>query len=399
MSATITFDYKALNRAGAKVRGRASATSEAEAFRRLAAEGLTPLALKACRASRRRGRIAARDVAAFTGQLAVLLNARLSVGDALLSIGEQESNPALRTLILDVAARIEAGEPIAAAMQHHCEALGDVYIQTVRAAEVSGTLGRVLEHLAEMLERSDETRRQLKSALMYPMIVIVVLAIAVTFLLGFVVPKFARMFKARGVALPELTQVLMFIGESMQSYWFLYLGVIAGTYFGIRKMRRTVGGAALIDRLLHRVPVIKGIMQAGAMSRFAHVLGLCMSAGIGLIESVEMAGRAAARPGLTVDVELLAGALRTGARMGESLRSCQYITTFAKRMLTSGEISGEIQQMCKVIARHYDRDAAHVSKQIATLVEPVLVVAIAGVVLIVALGIFLPMWNMVNLVG
>ena len=395
----VSFSYKAINKGGRTVRSTVDAQSEREAFRRLSSEGLTPVWIRVVRDRATRGRVRARELAAFTSQFGILIGARVSISDALLSISEQESNPRLKAIIQQVAGRIEAGEAVAAAMQPHRAVFGDMYIETIRAGEKSGTLGKVLEHLSELMERSEETRRQVKGALMYPACVVCMLVLAVAFLVGFVIPKFARMFKARNVDLPDLTRVLMFLGESLQGYWFVYLAAIGLTIMAARTTWKTEGGRGAIDRVMHRVPVFGPLLRGAAMSRFSHVMGMGIGAGLGLIESIELAGRSAARPMLQSDVDLLTKSVRAGGRLTDSLRQCTYITPFTRRMLSSGEASGEVGRMCAVVAKHYDRESAHSAKTISTLIEPVLVVAIAGVVLVVALAIFLPMWNMVNLVG
>ncbi len=395
----VSFSYKAINKAGRTVRSTVDAQTEREAYRRLSTEGLTPVWIREVRNQAMRGRVGPRELAAFTSQFGVLIAARVSIGDALLSISEQESNPRLKAIIQQVAGRIEAGEGIAAAMQPYRAVFGEMYIETVRAGEKSGTLGKVLEHLSDLMERSEETRRQVKGALMYPACVVCVLVVAVAFLIGFVIPKFARMFKARNVELPDLTRVLMFIGESLQGYWWAYLSVVGLAIVVVRMVWKTDGGKTAIDRMMHRVPVVGTLLRGAAMSRFCHVMGMGISAGLGLIESIDLAGRSAARPMLQSDVNLLTKSVHAGGRLTDSLGQCTYITPFTRRMLSSGEASGEIGRMCAVVARHYDRESAHSAKNISTLIEPVLVVAIAGVVLVVALAIFLPMWNMVNLVG
>ncbi len=405
---TLTFEYRAVDRAGVRSSGVAQAASEGEALRQISARGLTPLAVKRASArgvtgegggGRRGGRVKTRSIAHFTSQLGVLLAARVPISEVLLSIADQESEPAMKAVILDLARRIEAGENLSTAMRHHVLVFGETYVQTVRAAEVSGTLSKTLELLSEMIERTEETRSQVKGALTYPAVVLTVLALGCTFLIGYVVPKFARMFEARKVELPALTRVLQHLGESVQSFWWLYLLAIAASVLGLRALWRRPEGRAAIEQALHRVPVIKTILPGLAISRFAQILGLSLSAGVNLIDSLDMAGRASGRARLQRDAELLVEQVKTGGRLTEALRRCTYLTPFTKRMLSAGEAAGELSRMCSVVARHYDRETKHLTKTASQLIEPVLIVGIAGLVLIVALGIFLPMWNMVNLIG
>lgn len=396
---TLTFEYQAVDKLGAAKRGSLAAGNEAEAFRLLTAQGLIPLAVSPARALLARGtRFKTRDLSHFTAQLAVLVSARVPIADGLLSIAQQEPNKRLAAVIRSLAAQVEAGTPLADAMSGHSEAFGSVYIETIRAAEKSGNLIKVLEHVAEMLERSEETGQQVKSALMYPLCVVGVLALAVVFLVGFVVPKFGVMFASRGVELPLMTQVLMAAGLSVQTFWYAYLGGVAGVVIAIRQMWRTPRGRAMLDRLLHRIPVIREVLKGLAIGRFTRVLGVSLGSGLGLIEALELAGRATGRPMLIEDVERMSQQVRVGGRLSEVLASCAYLTPFSKRMLSAGEDSGELPRMCALIARHHDRETTFLTKNLATAIEPVLIVLIAGAVLVVALAIFLPMWSMGNLI-
>src|SRR5262249_14547796 len=157
-------------------------------------------------------KVKAKDVAHFTYQFSVLMAAKIPIGEGLTNIAENEKNAALAEIIADIAFRIEAGEQIANAIAAHKKVFGDLYIQTIRAAEKTGNLVSVLEHLAEMLERQREMTQNIKSAMMYPACVMSVLALAVTFLIAVVIPKFAKMFGQKGIELPIFTRILMGLG-------------------------------------------------------------------------------------------------------------------------------------------------------------------------------------------
>lgn len=401
----VLYQYVARDASGQTQTATVRAGGRGEAFGQLASRGLTVLTLREAEegagagGARGRGRrVRARDVAHFTAQLSVLVSARISIGDGLQSIAEQEPNPRFAAVIMDVARRIQSGEGLAASLAAHPGVFTSVYVETIRAAEKSGTLTKVLDHLSEMMERSEETRRQVRGALMYPACVAGVLALGVAFLLGVVVPKFSRMFESRGVDLPWLTKVMAGAGEAVAGWWWLMLGGLAAGIFAVRRYARSASGGERVDRLLHRVPVVGRLMTGLAISRFAHVLGLSLSSGLGLIESLDLASRAAARPMLRADVERMIEQVRGGGRLSEALARGRYITGFTRRMLTAGETSGELPRMCTVVARQYDRETSHLARSVATVIEPFLVVAIAGVVLVIALSIFLPMWEMVNLI-
>lgn len=402
----LTFQYRALLKDGSESRGVTTGASKADAFRQLVAKGLTPVAVWPVGQSSGRavrggsgGAIPKKELAHFTYQFGVLMAASITVGEALRSIAEQEKPGTLRHLIDDLGARVQSGETIAGAMEWHRAALGDVYVEAIRAAEKAGTLPAVLEHLSEMLERTLESQRQVRGALMYPLCVGAVLVSATAFLLAFVIPKFGAMFAKRGAALPVVTEVLLKVGQSLQSHWWLYLSVIAAAVLALRSMLQRPEGRLALDRAAHRVPYLQRILVALAISRFTRILGIGVASGLSLIESVELAGKASGRPSLEQEATRMADQVRSGATLTSASASTTYLTPFTRRMLAAGERSGDIPRMCAVVSRQYEREAADLAKNISTVIEPLLVVAIASVVLIVALAIFLPMWDSMKLVG
>ncbi len=399
---TLDFQYVAVDRSGAKHRGTERGATREDVCRKLARIGLTPLDVRERKGGaggkkRRRKRVRGRDVAHFTYQFSVLVDARIPLSEGLMSIAEQETNETLKGVLEDVALRIESGESVAQALGAHERVFGSVYVETVRAAETSGTMSKVLEHLSEMLERTEETSSQIRSALMYPACVVGVLSLGVTFLIGFVIPRFATMFEERGVDLPALTRVMMGLGESVQGFWWAYLAGLVGLVFGARAMWNNPRGRLIVDGWLHRVPVVRSILIGLAISRFSRVFGITVGSGLSLIDAIGLSGRASGRPTLMADSERMAAQVRSGGRLAGVLGSCTYLTPFARRMLSAGEESAELGRMCSIVARHYERETTRQAKNIATVIEPVMVVLIALVVLVVALSIFLPMWNMVTL--
>ncbi|MBX3403616.1 MAG: type II secretion system F family protein [Phycisphaeraceae bacterium] len=401
----IAFEYRGVDRSGARRDGVLQATSKVEAYRKVQALGLTPMVVRAASERvgaswfGRRGRVRAKDLAHFTYQLGVFVSSQIPLGQGLATIAEQEPAGRFKDIITDIARRIDAGEQLAQAMDAHREALGTVYIQTVRAAERTGNLSKVLEHLSDMLERGQETRQMVRGALMYPACIVGALALALLFLVGFVVPRFAGMFEQRGLDLPAFTRALMLFGTSIQSYFWAYGLGVAGAVYGLRRAWASPRGRLVIDSMLHRVPYLHRILVGLAVGRFSRVLGVSLASGLGLIEALELSAGASGRPKLIADAERMAAKVRNGSRMSDALSDCPYLPGFAKRMLAAGEQSAQLPKMCEVVARHYDRETTHLTKNIGTVIEPVLIVAIAGVVLVVALAIFLPMWDMVKLVG
>ncbi|MCZ6835904.1 MAG: type II secretion system F family protein [Planctomycetota bacterium] len=394
-----TFQYRALDRHGVKTKGKLNARDEREAYRQIKANGLMPIRIvESNRRSRVRG-VTQRDLSQLTYQIAVLLEAGIPFVDGLHGIADEETNESLKQILRQVARAVEGGCSITEALEPHRAVFGDVYVETVHAAETSGNLIEVMNSLATMLEREEEMRRNARGALIYPVCVIIVLVLAMGFLMTVIVPRFATMFAGRGMALPLPTQILVWLSDGIKMFWPVMLVGGGLSIVSVRHAWKQPRSRQRIDTMLHRIPYLKDILVGLAISRFAQVFGIALRSGISLIDALELSGRASGRPMLQREVAFLSERVSSGHRLTDMLRQCDYFTPFTRRMLSAGEEAADLTKMCQIIARHYEREVAHLTKNISTLIEPILIIGLAFIVLIVALAIFLPMWNMGALVG
>jgi type II secretory pathway component PulF len=397
----LTYRYKAIDARGKTKRGTLRADNQSEAFRQITASGMKPLKLKARRAGGglTAGRVGVRELAHLTYQFSVLMEARIPIAEGLRSIAEQEQNRRLQSIIEDVAGQIEAGYSVTEALSQHREVFGDVYLETVRAAEVSGNMVKVLGRLAEMLEQRYESNKNISGAMIYPICVLIALILGATFLTVVVIPKFAGLYEKRGVELPFATQLLLAASAGIRAYWPLVLGGIAAAFWVIRSAWRRPPTRRRLDTWLHRIPFLREVLRGLAVSRFAHVLGTSLQSGLGLIDALEMAGGSSGRPLLMADTEKMREQVKEGGRLADVMLACAYLPGFARRMIAAGEETAEMPRMCEIVARHYDREVAHLTKNLPTILEPILIVGLAGVFLLIALAIFLPMWDVGALMG
>ena len=395
------FQYKAIGPRGAPTKGVLHAKSREEAYRQIVGAGMKPLRIMHQRTwfRSRSKRLTLKDLSHFTHQFSVLMEARIPIVDGLRAIVDQEQKENFRQVVEDVADQIESGSSVTDALSPHRALFGEVYVETVRAAEQSGNMIDVLRNLATMLERQYEITKRVKGALMYPICVVAMLSLAVTFLMIFVVPRFAEMFAARGIDLPLPTQIVIAISDFLRVYWYVVLGGVGGGIWAVRRAWRTPTSRAKIDTWLHYIPFLRDVLKGMALSRFVTVLGISLRSGLSLIDALEMGGRASGRPLLTLDAEKMRDQVNQGGRLSDVVTTCAYLPAFTRRMIMAGEEAGELPRMCEIVARNYDRDVEHLTKNVATVIEPIMIVGLAAVVLIIALAIFLPMWNMAALIG
>lgn len=393
-----TFHYRAIDRRGLATKGTILASDRKEAYKQISASGLQPIKIRQKHRLRRAKSITLKDLSQLSYQFAVLLEAQIPIVDGFRSIAEQESNPLISEAVNQIALSIESGSTVTESLLPHRKLFGDVYIDSIRAAEASGNMIEVMGNLADMFEREYEMSKAAKGAMTYPLCVVGALILALGFLMTVVVPRFASMFASRGVDLPLPTQLLMGLSYMLTTYWYVFLiGGMAG-FFSFRRAWSQKHFRNRIDKLLHRIPFVRDLLQGIAISRFVRVFGICLRSGLGLIEALEISGRASGRPLLQEDTDRMIDQVREGGRLSEVFIVCPYFPPFTRRMLSAGEEAADLSKMCEIVSRHYDREVMGLAKNISTIIEPIFIVGLAVVVLVVALAIFLPMWNMGSLV-
>jgi len=333
----------------------------------------------------------------LTREMNALLEANIPLSRGLSSIGEHEKNHALRDMVIDIASMIEAGEKITVAFSKYQNVFGEVYIQTLRSAEKSGRMASVTAHLADILERNTELRQMVRRAVSYPIIVVCFVAIALGVIVVFVVPRFAVIFENNGVDLPLSTLVVKIVGTSIMTYWWAYLAGVVTAVIGLYKGWHSTEGRYRMEVILHRMPYIRKVLSAVTTARFSSVLSIGLESGIEVIEAIEIAGMATGRPVFQRECNSMCIEMRNGGSLEDVINNSKSLPNFARRLIGSGKDSDELGKAGRIIARHYDRMADHLTKNINTVIEPMITIAMAGIVLLIALSVFLPMWQMISI--
>ncbi|MBL4810623.1 MAG: type II secretion system F family protein [Phycisphaerales bacterium] len=395
------YNYKALDSSGKSVRSTMNEKNEDAVFARLSEQGLIVLEVQEGRTKGRfsfnRDRVSQLDIALLTREMNALLEANIPLARGLLSIGEHEKNHALRDMVIDIASMIEAGEKITAAFSKYESVFGEVYIQTLRSAEKSGRMAAVTSHLADMLERNSELRQMIRRAMSYPLIVIGFVGLALGVIVIFVVPRFATIFESNGVELPLSTLIVKTVGVSITTYWWAYSGCAIAAVVGLYKGWQSTSGRYRMEVILHKTPYISKVLTAITTARFSSVLSIGLESGIEVIEAIEIAGMSTGRPVFQRECNTMCIEMRNGGSLEDVINNSKSLPNFARRLIGSGKDSQELGKAGRIIARHYNRTADHLTKSINTIIEPMITIAMAGIVLLIALSVFLPMWQMISI--
>jgi MSHA biogenesis protein MshG len=392
----VEYRYTAADSTGRTRRGVVLAATAKEAYRSVAGLGLTPTKITKSKAAVRAARISRSDVAAFTRELAVLTRAKVPLDSGLASMIPNERNRSMRAMIRTIASSLASGQKLSEAVEPSRKVFGDVYVESLKAAEHSGNLAGVCERLAEMLDRRIESDQTLRRAMIYPVFVMGMVAVALCVILIFVVPRFSATFAASGIELPLITRIIQGLGVWLRDHVVIVgsSAVVIGSV--LWWWLRTNAGRLTIERLLVALPYTKDLVASVTAGRFTGVLQLSMGSGLGLIESMRLASRSTGQRLFMNECDEMLSRLEHGETLASAISGSRYLPPFAERLIGAGKDSSELVESCGVIAAHFDRKSAHLVKNMQAMLEPLMTVMLAGVVLLVALSVLLPMWEMVS---
>jgi general secretion pathway protein F len=399
------YRYKAVNNAGDVAAGELDAANESEIVERLRDQGLMPMQVVAApgdrvaaaqgRSERRRWfaprRVTRDHVLALTGELATLLRAGLPLDRALEILINLASAPPVALLLQTVRDSVRGGKSLSQALDMHREVFSRFYVNIVRAGEAGGALGAVLTRLADTMERNKELRESVKSALIYPMILICVAVTSVMVLLVFVVPQFQQTFAQAGKALPLPTQVVIFVGTGLRKYWWLLIGIaVAGVWLFRRWLRRPEVRFRWDQRLL-RWPLIGDLTAKVEVARFARTLATLLGNGVTLLAGLSIVKETMTNTVLAQGIDGVTTRLREGKGFGRPLLETGLYPRLATQMILVGEESGRLEEMLNRVADVYDREVAMAVKRFLAVLEPALILGLAvligGIVFSILLGV------------
>lgn len=339
-----------------------------------------------------------KDILNFTNQLAVMVRAGISLQDSLESIAEQNDNQKFKVVVFDLKSRIESGESFSQALSEHSDVFSELYINMVAAAEISGSLSKMLQKLAEYLDSEAETRSQIKGAMVYP-IIIAVMAVTVTiFLLCFVLPRFTVIFEGKEHLLPGPTKALLATSAFMRGYWFVIIPAIGASLWGFWYFIGTEGGRRWWDKTKLVLPLIKTLCRSLYITRSLHTMGVLTKAGVPILNTISITAQIA---GNVLYKEMWLGVyedVRQGKKIASSLSQYNLMPSNVIQMIRSGEDSGSMSDVLRDVSDYYARELKTVIKAVTSMIEPIMIVVMGVLVGFIAMSIILPIFKMSSVV-
>jgi type IV pilus assembly protein PilC len=338
--------------------------------------------------------VSTRDLALFTRQLATVLHAGIPLIRGLRGLAADSSSKRLGRAIDDLALRIERGEGIADAMAAHPECFGKMYVSMIRAGERAGTLDNILEQLAVYLEKTDAIKTRVRSALAYPVFVLVFAVMAMLFLLFKIVPTFESIYSDMGQELPRLTRIVMDVSSAIRTHALLSLGIVVVLVLLFITWARTRSGRYAIDSFLLNVPVFGPIVRRSVMSRFARTLGILLQSGLPVLEALELVKGAADNAVVERAVDRAKGLISAGQPITTSFRATGKFPEMLLQLMGTGEEAGELDAMLLKTSDFYDRQVEAAVQALTSLIEPLMIVLVGAMIGVVVVSMFLPVFHL-----
>lgn len=392
--------YRGRSRTGTEIRGQRQAASRQALANRLRREQVRPVAIKEKGGRglfpRSRGRVKPKELAVFTRQFSVMIDAGLPLVQCLESLGQQQENRAFQRVLQAVREDVENGTALAAALERHPRVFDRLYSSMVAAGEAGGILDTILRRLSTYIEKAVKLKRAVVSAMVYPVVVLAVAMAIVLLVLWKVVPMFATLFASLQAELPLPTRVVIATSQLVgQSIPFLMLGAF-GLAYTFRRYYATPGGRHAIDQALLKIPVLGGVMRKIAISRFSRTLATLLSGGVPILESLAITAGTAGNAVVEEAVLKTRGAVQEGKAMAETLRNSRTFPPIVTQMVSVGEQTGALDAMLTKLAEFYEDEVDAAVSDLLTALEPLLILLLGLLVGGIVISMYLPLFSLIS---
>lgn len=399
-----SFTYQGRNNQGQLVEGRLDGASADAIANQLMSRSITPVSIVAVKEASSADKQLAKLMGAekvetvelimFSRQMYTITKSGIPLVRGLRGLAASIKHAHFQMVLNDVADSLETGVGLSVALSRHPKIFNHLFVSMINVGESSGNLEQVFLQMAYYMERDEETRKRIKSATRYPMFVMIALAIAITVVNVAVIPKFAAMFAQFKAPLPLVTKILIGTSHVFVNYWWLLLVVVGGAIGGVVWYLKTPQGAQFWGRKKLRLPIVGDIIDRASMARYTRSFGLMLRAGVPLNFALTLCARAIDNPYLAQKIDAIRRRVERGDSLIRTHAAAQMFSPLVLQMIAVGEESGQVEQLLTDVAEFYEREVDYDLKTLSDKIEPILIVIMAVFVTILALGIFLPMWDM-----
>ncbi|MCL1139311.1 type II secretion system F family protein [Shewanella pneumatophori] len=400
-----SYQYRGRSAQGEQIKGILDASSESAAADQLMSRGVIPLELTLAKEVKEfslkglfKGKVALDELQIFTRQMYSLTRSGIPILRAIAGLSETTHSQRMKEALDDISEQLTSGRPLSSAMNQHPDVFDALFVSMVHVGENTGKLEDAFIQLSGYIEREQETRRRIKAAMRYPIFVLIAIAIAMVILNIMVIPKFAEMFSRFGADLPWATKLLINTSNVFVNYWPAMIVVLVASFVGIRYWHSTEKGEKQWDKWKLNIPAVGSIIERSTLSRYCRSFSMMLSAGVPMTQALSLVADAVDNAYMH---DRIVG-MRRGIESGESMlrvsNNSHLFTPLVLQMVAVGEETGQIDQLLNDAADFYEGEVDYDLKNLTAKLEPILIGFVACIVLILALGIYLPMWDMLNVV-
>ena len=400
------FQYDGRNQHGEALSGRIEAASIDAVANQLLASGITPINIDEAVEKRKiwsqlnlkigGDKVTLVDLIFFSRQMYTLLKAGVPIMQALRGLRDTTHNTALVKIIEDIYDSLDSGLELSVALRRHPKVFSTLYVSLIQVGEATGGLEDAFQQLAGYLDKEKDTRDRIKTAVRYPMFVISVMVLALFFINIFVIPAFAGIFSKFGADLPLPTQILLATSGFFIDYWYVVVAAIIAAVVGFHYYTREGDGRYRWDRYKLRLPVIGSILFRASLGRFARSLAMTITAGVSIVQAMTVVSRAVDNDYIGQNILQMRDGIESGESIARTAATTGMFPPMVLQMIAVGEESGSVDELLIEVAEFYEREVDYDIKNLSVAIEPILTVVLGVIVLVLALGVFLPMWDLAS---
>ena len=396
----ITFKYKVMNHQGGKIEGTFKANNKNEVLAMIEDNNYYPIEIKEVLDREQQDlfesfeKVKTKDLYIFCRQFHTMINAGANISNALDVLRNQTENKKLKKCLNEAHDDVQKGISLSEAIGKHNDVFPDLLVNMINTGEISGNLDIIMLRMASHYEKENKINNQLKSAMVYPMVLASLSVVIVVFLLTFIMPTFTGMFESSGVALPGPTRIVMGLSKFIQTKWYIIIVVIGGVVYGIKTYAKTPVGRLSIDRIKLKIPIIKDTTEKVIVSRFTRTLSTVLASGVTLVQSLEVVQRVVGNKVAEKSLEVIKEKVLKGISLGEALGEETIFPIMLHSMIKIGEESGSLDDILDKTANFYDEELETSLKKMTTMIEPLMIIIMGVVIGFIVVAMMLPIFAM-----